>query len=721
MPEGPELPEVHHLTADEHHHDAYGRRIAIATVLTTLAAALIAFLQAGALRAHDEADARAEKLGAIAVTQAAGQRDISQLQVDRFQIYQDDLARASNAESIATYGGGPGAKARLEAARWNRAAKVTNADTARMARDDGVPTITRTNVFGPDQDPRYPNRYFERGQHASYVLFAQRQGANERADAAESRFVHYAASLTMFAVAVFLLGYSLTPQGRPRRRLFSRVAGSFVVVAAIWGLVNVLNALPKAEPEAATAFADGKVALNTLDYAGAVRDFNVALAHQPGFVEAHVQRGTAAFAAGQPLPNEASIPPIAALERAAADERKALDLGSESPSVIGDLGSVLLYLGLRKHDDGILRESIHHSEEAAKRLPDDEGPAYNVAEARLALGDIEEARKDFAAAEQRTERRAPPSREGQVASVLTDFALIRQVKPDRSKEIDDLSNELETRASVGSVTADDHASAPQVALRRPTFPKMHVALDPGHAEVVVDQAQGFDPARDRVSQQWYQRDPKTGDLTVLAGISGPIVGGAGDSFGSTPYLSNPSYLSLSAQPACLPEGHYRVDLYANGHFAGRAEGNSDWHGLRPVQIRDLRVAFCIPSGLKAANPGSGTAADVFVAPGGKTGVVVFALPREVVAGHSTSALMNVVVKSFGSGSGVLPGLRQTSDAFNIFMNFTSPRFQRWTYNGGSLNAGGGVSPQGRLYIGIAWGPGDGALQTQIINSFSQLG
>ncbi|MEA2390573.1 MAG: hypothetical protein QOK31_682, partial [Solirubrobacteraceae bacterium] len=714
------LPEVHHLTSDEHHHDRYGRRIAIATVLTTLAAALIAFLQAGALRTHDEADARAEKLGAIAVTQAAGQRDISQLQVDRFQLYQNNLARASEAAAIATYGSGSTQSAKLEAARWDRIATVTNADTARMARDDRVPAITRESVFGPDQDPRYPNRYFERGQRKSYQLFAERQGANERADAAESRFVHYAASLTMFAVAVFLLGYSLTPQGRPRRRLFSRVAGLFVVFASIWGLINVLNPLPKAEPEAASAFADGKVAGATQDFAGAVAHFSKALELEGGFTEGYTQRALAEFAAGQPLPNESTVPPTQTLERVAADQRKALSLGSESPTLIRDLGAVLFYLGLRKNDDGILRESIDRSEEAAKRLPNDEISAYTIAEAKLALGDFEEARKDFAAAETRTQRFLPPSREAGVAAVLTDFALIRQLRPSRAKQIDEVSDELESKASVGSVTANDTASAAQIAPRRPVFTKVRTALDPGHAEVVIDAATGFDPSRDRVSEQWYYRDPKTGSSTVLRGISGPIVGGEGVFFDSAPFSANPSYLSLSDQPACLPEGHYRVDLYANGHFAGRAEGQSDWHDLRPVQIRDLRVAFCLPRGLKPTKPSRGSAADVFLGPAGKRGVVVFALPRSVVAGASVKDLTTVVVRSFGSGSGLLPGLRLGSDQENIFMNFTSPRFQRWTYSGGSLNAGAGISPQGRLYIALAWGPGDDTLQTQIVNSFSQL-
>lgn len=721
MAEGVEIPEVHHLTADELHSDSFGRRIAVAAVLTTLAAALIAFLQAGALRSHDEADQRAERLGAIALTQAAGQRGISQLQVDRFQLYRDDLARAASAQSVATYGGGKDKTAQLEADRWKRIARVTNADTARIARDDNVPAIAAQSRFGPDLDPLYPNRYVQVGQHSSYELSARREAANEEANAAESRFVHYAASLTMFAVAVFLLGYSLTPQGRPRRRLFTRVAGAFAAVAALWAVTNALNPITHAPAMAATAFADGQVAVNTENYPTAIARFGAALKDDPGLVDAHVQRAAAEFAVGQPVPDEASIPSVAALESSAKDDKKAIDLGSESPALINDLGGLLFYLGVRKNDDGLLRESIQRSEEAAARLPDDATPAYDIALARLALGDFEKAKEEFAAAIARTVRRPPLAREGGVSSALTDLALVRQLRPARAGQVAEISDAILTGAATGSTTANNSQSSPAVSDRRATFNKVSMALDPGHAQVVINAARGFDPARDRLSEQWYQVDPRTRTSTVLGGVSGPITGGLDTDFTGLRYSSNPSYLSLSARPLCLPEGNYRVDLYANGHLAGHADGRSDWHGLRPVQIRDLRVAFCAPRDMKPVSSGAGSASQVFIGGGGKSGAAVFALPKSIVAGASAKDLTNTVVSSFGSGSGLLPGLHQTLSRANIFANFASPLHQEWSYRGGSLTAGAGVSPDRRLYIALAWGPGDGSAETQLINSFSQLG
>jgi tetratricopeptide (TPR) repeat protein len=713
----PELPEVHELTSEEHRHDRYGRRIAIATVLTTLGAAIIAFLQASALRTHDQADARAEKLGAIAVTQSAGQRDLAQLQIDRFQLFRDDLTRANDAEAVATYSSGPATKtAAAESKRWQAVARTTNADTLRMARDDGMPAITLDGFFGPNQDPSYPNRYFERGQHRSYELFAMREAANLQAEAAEARFVHYAASLTMFAVAVFLFGYSLTPQGRARRGLFSRVAGVFVVIAAIWALVNALGKTERSSDAAATAFADGRVSSNTYDYSAAVKHFDKAIELQPKLIEAYVQRASALVTSGGALINEIPVPPAPAVDRAIKDDQHALKLGSEAPTLQRDLANVLLYGGLEHHDDAMLRESVEHGEEAAKRLPNEESGVYNAAEAKLALGDIEGAREGFKAGEERTARRSLNVREGRLASVLTDLAYVRQLRPKRGDEIDKISDELVASASAGSATAGNYTASKGMSSRRPQFSQVTTALDPGHAEVLVGSATGFDTTKDRVSAQWYYRsDPKT-PWTVLSGISGPVT----DFSSTAPFSTNPSYIANSGLPACLPVGEYRVDLYANGHFAGRGTGKSNWSGLRPLKLNDLQVGFCLPQDqqLVPTKTGAGASA-ILLGPGLKSGTAIFALPRSLANSRTVAALAQAVTRGFANGLGKLPGLRLVKDEKNIFMNLDSPHYDTWTYNGGTLISGTGLAPN-RVFIGMSWGPGNGDREIEIINSFSGL-
>src|SRR5438067_3397484 len=71
-----------------------GRLIAVATVVTTLAAAGVGYMQASAIRGHDEADARAERIGALALNVAAANEDQALVQVDRYRIMHEDQLQA---------------------------------------------------------------------------------------------------------------------------------------------------------------------------------------------------------------------------------------------------------------------------------------------------------------------------------------------------------------------------------------------------------------------------------------------------------------------------------------------------------------------------------------------------------------------------------------------------------------------------------------------------
>ena len=118
MPEaGPELPRVEEILGEEEHRDRYGRLIAVATVVTTLIAALVAFAQIGALRKHDVSDARAETYGAQALASSAISRGTAETQLDRLQLLTEQVRQEGNAELFDTYGGGSTAT-RLTAARW---------------------------------------------------------------------------------------------------------------------------------------------------------------------------------------------------------------------------------------------------------------------------------------------------------------------------------------------------------------------------------------------------------------------------------------------------------------------------------------------------------------------------------------------------------------------------------------------------------------------------
>ncbi len=387
MPEsGPEIPKVDEIVGDEvEERGRYGRIIAVAVVLATLVAALVAFGQASALRIHDQADARAETDGALALDTADVSRGKAETQINRFNLLTEQVHQADAASLFGQWATASTAT-HLAARRWQNIAKQTESDTVAIAKSQGIayicsPTIQKkcssTDAsFSPEQDPEFPNRYMQQSQWSAYRLTALRDAANEQADDAESKFVNYAAALTMLAVAVFLFGYSLTPQGQARRHLYSRVAGVFVLVAGIWALVQVLTPVSRPPDAAATAFANGEVASGDLNDAAAIADFNRALTLRPRFVDAYIDRAAVEYDAGIPhtgtganaLPTTSgavTIPSTAALDKATADLQQAHSDGSTSGTLLADLAADLTYRGLldeqqvRSEHEPVIRRAGH--------------------------------------------------------------------------------------------------------------------------------------------------------------------------------------------------------------------------------------------------------------------------------------------------------------------------------------------------------------------------
>ena len=314
---GPEIPRVEELVGEHGHKpDRYGQLIAIATVLTTLIGACVAFAQAGALRTHDRADSARRR---TARSPWRPQRSTSGMRTsfsDRLNLATAQVRYAANASLFQTYGTASKATA-LTATRWNTIASQTEADTAAIAKSEGIPYVCSPSIqphcpahaafYSPEQDPRFPTRYVQQSQRQAYVLTALRDASNQAADDAESHFVYYAAALTMLAVSVFLFGYSLTPQGRQRRLLYSRSAACLVLVAGVWALVQVLSPVTTPPAQAATSFANGEVSLNGGDYHAAMVDFTHAIDANRQFTNAYAERAQAEFGRASRTPARASI------------------------------------------------------------------------------------------------------------------------------------------------------------------------------------------------------------------------------------------------------------------------------------------------------------------------------------------------------------------------------------------------------------------------------
>jgi tetratricopeptide (TPR) repeat protein len=750
MPEvGPEIPRVEELVGEgEHEPDRYGRRVAIATVLTTLIAALVAFSQANALRTHDVQDAKAESYGAQALESSAVNRGQAQVQINRFNLLTEQVRQANNASLFDQYGSSS-ESTKLLAARWNSIASQTEADTASIASSAGVPYICSPSLqkhcpasnafYSPEQDPRFPTRYTQGSQFQADYLTALRDAANQEADDAEGQFVHYAAALTMLAVAVFLFGYSLTPQGRLRRRLYSRVASGFVAVATVWALFQVLSPVSTPPEAAATAYANAETSINIGDYQSAITDFGKAIKLRPQFVDAYYGRADAEYASGVPhtgtgltaLPTTAgpvTIPSAAALDAAVKDGQRGRNAGGVSPTDLFDLGRAQLYRGLLEHRNSDLVASRSELQKAESQLRAQAnstdlvlGAQLRIAEADLALNSPNTAAA-FKAAQKGLLAPDVPG-EDAISAALTDLSLISTTRPALASRAATIASELITTGDTGAQTAAGRTPSPSGAPVQ--IKTISAQPDPGHALYEITNPGNYNPFKDVLTAEWEYKDPLHGEWAVLPELSGPVAAGGLSQITNNSYASNNvSYVADSDPATCLPAGGYRIQLYANGQLAGQATTNAGWPALHAVRFSDVDAAMCVPGnyqGLPNTSPGE----DAYFAPNGSGGALILSIPKAAAPALASNAgsldsLMDDVVRGFAS-AGVLPGLAPAGKASStaFFMSSSDGQDQQWSYNHGQVLSGVGQSG-GQIYVGLAFGPNNSPLTQAMFLSLSPL-
>ena len=750
MPEvGPEIPRVEELVGEgEHEPDRYGRRVAIATVVTTLIAALVAFAQANALRTHDVQDAKAESYGAQALESSAVNRGKAQVQVSRFNLLTQQVRQANNAYLFNQYGSSTEATKLLEA-RWNAIAAQTESDTAAIASSAGVAYICSPSLqkkcpkteefYSPEQDPRFATRYMQGSQWQSDYLTALRDASNQEADDAEAQFVHYAAALTMLAVAVFLFGYSLTPQGRLRRRLYSRVATGFVAVASIWALFQVLSPVSAPPEKAATAYANGETSLNIGDYQSAITYFGQAIKLRPQFVDAYYGRADAEYGAGVPhtgsglsaLPTTAgpvTIPSVDALNAAVKDGQSGRNAGGVSPTDLFDLGRAQLYRGLLEHRRSDLEASRSELQKAAGQLRAQANSTYLVlgAELRIAEADLalnsSDANAAFKAAQKQLLAPNVPTEQA-ISAALTDLSLIATTRPALSAKAATIASELISAGDAGAQTASGHKPSPSGAPVQ--IKSISAQPDPGHALYEITKPGNYDPFKDVLTAEWEYKDPLHGEWATLPELSGPVAAGGLSQITSDSYASNNvSYVADSYPATCLPSGDYRIQLYVNGRLAGQSTTNAGWPALHAVRLSDVDAAMCVPSNFEAlsnTSPGE----DAYFAPNGSSGALILSIPKAASPSIASSAggldsLMDVIVRGFASG-GILPGLASAgkASATPFFMSSSDGQDQQWSYAHGQVLSGVGVSG-GQIYVGLAFGPNNSELTQAMFLSLSPL-
>src|SRR4051812_36196397 len=159
MPEFPELPAVHEITGaeDEHREQRFARVVALAIVLTTLAAAVSAYLQSAATRRNDAATVRATQLTTDAVAARSRIGHASEMLVARYDLAEAQRARAGLAQQRALFGP-PASRAALaaETRRWRMVAARSDLDTRTIAKAYDLAPVGLRSPNGPQRDRSFP-------------------------------------------------------------------------------------------------------------------------------------------------------------------------------------------------------------------------------------------------------------------------------------------------------------------------------------------------------------------------------------------------------------------------------------------------------------------------------------------------------------------------------------------------------------------------------------
>jgi tetratricopeptide (TPR) repeat protein len=729
----PELPEIHEI----HHHahgDRFGRAIAIVTVLATLCGAWTAVLQANAIRHHDEAAATAQELSAETLGVRSTAEGAARVQLERFELAEQQRARAALArQELLFSAGGRARELRIEERRWESIAEQTDRQSEAIAKQDDAEPLKADSEFGPSTDPTFPLRYLAQSRRESYVLAAERAGANRKAARAENQYTKFAVSFTMLAIAVFLFGYSLTPHGRPRRRLFAGTASIFVAVAATNALVTSLNP-PKAPPRAAAeAYAEGQVAADSSKPHQAVEHFTQAIKLDSGFADAYVARAEALFleSAPQALGSGASVTTPDALVKVIADERKARSLGIKDPLFYSELGSDLLSLGLHRHDKGNLKDAANLLRKAAHQAEGDASTTYDLGATLTALGRYKDAAAAFHDAVERTmfveqtengkTKREPRddaiSEEQDLSVGLEDLQNVADLSGgDVAKHADAFKNMLveETgKQRTAEAVAAGEEPKPAIGHNEETAPAgegaaqlqgVKVSLTPQATFFEIPKQAGFDKTKDHLTVQWYFQDPKRLGWTALSEVSRiaepPVPPGADPTYHERGY-----YLSLTSPAACLPRGQYRLEIYVNGHPAATVASKLDVQRTA-ASLRGLGAGLCLPDGWKQSARRMPGLVDGYLGQGG--GAYVLSLsPALIGAGAKASAteagdVLDRVLVRFRD---LLPAKPTNGRAGGpAIANLEGALVRTYRVGSARMLAGIGHSSNGQLLVDLVYGP-----------------
>jgi hypothetical protein len=716
------LPDFNLPSADDL-VDSFARRIAVAIAVATFLAAIVGFLQHQASTENGAAALRAQRYAIEATGALVLSQERARVAVDAWATSLEQRVQAANLSQVLMYAPEP-EKARLEVRRlgWISLAE----------RTEQLSGIRRDSPDGPDLDPTFPSRLLVSSSREAIRLEALQDAANEVGGLWSNQATAYTAVLAILAVALYLLGFSLTISVRRAKRLFAVAGVVLIAVAGTWTGTQVASSPRASADEAAAAYADGTVALRTaFDQSGletAVRELTRAIELRPSFARAYLARSSARFRLGSPQ-QEGFLSVISdeALAASSDDLARAYELGLDDTALLGDLGFQRFLQGLKGGDAARLAESIDFSTRAIARRGDDPVPYFNLGVALLAADRNDEARAAYANGIMRaiyvdvaagTLREAPYTEMTYVAGALTDLGILAAKRTDLQALVDEL------RSTIVGAVARRAVGAAGTTGAAVTVGRLAADVFPSLVQWRGDVA-NLDDAAGKLSVLWSRKDPGGADWAVLPEVSSLDVTptenvdtSRGTHFGIS------RYIGATVPPRCLPEGTYRVELFVDGRLAGMSEATTTSGSFEAFAARDLGAALCRPADWTPDPARELGMAAGYVGPAGDRGVGIVHLQAPNLPIDENEILVGVMDAAIGGLEPSLTSAATYDEASGTgegyFMGLSETRWRWYDYEGGYVRIGAGLDPAGGIYVGIVYGPAawfDGTEWRLIVESF----
>jgi len=738
---GPEVPEPEHHHEREHLHDHQGEHeheheheqifgdeltpteaaaevedeettsrseaiVAILIVAATLAAAVVGYLQVWSSGRSDQAAAVAQRDAVVATARQARADQWADVQVSLVSRAALALAQANEATLQAqVFGTKVTTEDRLEGARLHKLSDRFSEMADTVSHDfTGIPIQGR---LSQEQDPSFPTRFVNETSRDPIRLRALEDAANQESSGWSSRAATYTAVLTLFAVALYLLGFSMALPAS-LGRWFVRGGIVFVAVGLVWAALSSTSRPQAPSEEAAAAFATGTVALSsafdaydTSGYREAEDELSKAIEERPDFARAYLNRGQATYFADSPTYGLGTVTSPEGLRSSIEDLKRAVDLGLDDALAVGNVGALSFQEAMLEDRPELLDQALDYTKRVL--AIDAERPLwlYNLAVIQLAGGDRDAAMDTYRHADRAALRQ--PSTAGYWATgALSALEVLAEHRTEESAAAVE-AKELVMKEVFGAGGSSD-----------PSDLGLDLVITPSLLQIAIpaDQAAKIDPAKDTVVAQTYYDDPSHQGYTVLPEVSGTVSFSRGDDGGLFALLP---YLPTASPPRCLVDGSYRVELYVNGHLAATKEIPATFGPQRTVTDPGLNATFCVPGGWQQNPVSTPGVTQAWTLPDGSEGVVLIRaqIPPGLRKVPLTS-ILDLAVKGFASE--LIPSLGEPGQpsAF-FFMGLTRPTELRYPYDNGALLGGIGLDPaEGAVVVGIAYGPADREAAIQLV-------